>query len=108
MKGIYTKFTNQTLAAAIVSTQVMKLISSKNGFYEFYLDLMLCSCDSKKAFETTNEIYNKFFKVFKYENYIDFYQQHAALQDKQCTLFIQRNFLMQFFKEKGFTTWESF
>jgi hypothetical protein len=108
MNGIYKKYLHEAMGWMFFRNELMKKLSLKSGFYEFYSDILSLNNDSTMAFQEANKIYKDLFGSFRFESYADFYKSYSVENTKNCIEAIQRNFLLLHFKEKGFGTWESF
>lgn len=57
------------IAILEVETVLMRKLSTRKGFYEYYFDLLKCSKTKYQAFYKVNRLYYKLFGKKRYDNF---------------------------------------
>ena len=52
--------------------EIIKKLSTRKGFYEYYFDLLKTSKTQIQAFNKVNKLYSTLFGVKRYSNFVDF------------------------------------
>lgn len=52
--------------------EIMKILSTRKGFYEYYFDLLNCSKTKAQAFNKVNKLYFQLFGKKRYDNFLVF------------------------------------
>lgn len=89
---------------------ILRLIGSPKGFYNFYNCSRWEFKSGKDCFEYCNQYYNKVFGRFLYSDYEEFQKDNQlkpAVKNNSIQV-IEREYLLAWFKSKGFNTWASF
>jgi hypothetical protein len=84
MNGIYKKYLHEAMGWMFFRNELMKKLSLKSGFYEFYSDILSLNNDSTMAFQEANKIYKDLFGSFRFESYADFYKSYSVENTKNC------------------------
>jgi hypothetical protein len=108
------KYTQTYIKFLTAQNNLMRFIGNPNGFRDVYLDYLKKGYKSLDAYELTENMYKMLFGSGRFETYLDFLKRYNGndlnftTQNVLAVQLMERDYLLAWFKSKGFDTWTSF
>jgi len=93
-----------------LQNEMMRILSTSKGFDVFYASAVFQFETKIEAFDYCNQFYKGMFGDFRYSNYQEFIKRNssASCSEPSSVEIMEREYLLAWFKGKGFNTWTSF
>jgi hypothetical protein len=108
------KYTRTYIEFLTAQNNLMRFIATHNGFRDVYLDYLKKGYKSLEAYQLTENMYLILFGFNRFESYeifLKIYKSdefYCGTKNVLSVQLMERDYLLAWFKSKGFDTWTSF
>lgn len=108
------KYTRTYIEFLTAQNNLMRFIGTPNGFRDVYLGYLKKGYKSLDAYQLTANMYKMLFGFNRFESHEIFLKSyksddfHCGTKNVLAVQLMERDYLLAWFKSKGFDTWTSF